>query len=992
MTPSHATSRRLRGGGYIGHSGSGPRGFALLVMLILVVMGSMFAVTRQLEFVSRKYAQDEVTQQSLALAKEALIGYAMTYRDNYSNDVFGYLPCPDSTGDGQADANDGTQCSNTVNGNAAIGLLPYKTLGLPDLRDSEGVCLFYAVSGRFKAAATKYTPLNWDTQGQFSIVGTNVAPDQGDGGATAVIFAAGVPLSGQSRSVNGSYPCQIDPSQVATFLDGNYNFASSSTIAITPGDRHSTTNNDQVKWITPREIFDKVAGRADFSNAASATPAGQVNTLSDGIKALLEKKIQDDVVAGTTSNSAPINTGSYTQFAGKQIGDLQTGLSLSTTYANYYTNWIEQYRQVTCNPITACLTIAGTACRGALMFAGRSSTDNGYAASGQPRYTAHKTSSTANLNYYFEATGGRALLNSAASAFTGAAAYTAASTSADVGYCLVPGALNTFAQDIASFTRTITSAATPQASISTVAKTVTLGVNSTSSTATGSGCVWYPTQLQFTAMLRAYFRFNITNRGEGFIFAVVDGANNQAALTGGTLCGTTDTTNYGQLGYSATNLLPPKFGVEVDTRTQGISSCSGSCRNDPTTPSPAHHVALVGWGTAASTTDDNYHGAGTLGSGTEPLNPNTRATASVDSPDIAVGTITAASWSNNVVTVTTAAAHTRSTGDQVTIPASGVTAIVPSGYAGTYRVTVIDATHFAYSLASNPGTYLSGGTVIARAGIRIVGDSSLVVTTTATLRTAINTDMRLDAAKSYDATQIVGITWSSGNAMVTTGTGHGLMVGQQVKISGVNSAGPGNYNGTVTILTRPDSTHFSYASADGGNYTSGGLIRPALGLSVASASASSAGSAYAATITTSAAHGFVSGQPVTIAGVSPAGYNGTFQIAVVDATHFTFPLASNPGAAAAGGSVLPAVAITLKAYFNTNFPSCTLTDLQNLSRELSTLCSQQPAVEWDNVYVTVDSVTGLAMATVYAGFTNAQLNVTASNQSIAFSNFIIRSQ
>jgi len=173
------------------------QGFALLIMLIIAVMGSMFVITSQLEFVSRKYSRDEATQKSLALAKEALIGYAATYRDSNSNEVFGYLPCPDtSTGDGSAAASCGAA------NQAAVGLFPYKTLGLPDLRDSDGVCLWYAVSGTAKnSPKATTTVMNWDTQGQFSLVGTSVAPEQGDGGAVAVLFAASVPLVGQNRTL-----------------------------------------------------------------------------------------------------------------------------------------------------------------------------------------------------------------------------------------------------------------------------------------------------------------------------------------------------------------------------------------------------------------------------------------------------------------------------------------------------------------------------------------------------------------------------------------------------------------------------------------------------------------------------------------------------------------------------------------------------------------------------------------------------------------------
>lgn len=976
-------------------------GFALLIMLIIVVMGSMFAVTSQLEFASRKYSRDEATLKSLALAKEALIGFAATYRDTHPDingnlvEVLGYLPCPDTaTGNGDA----ASTCGSA--GQAAVGLLPYKTLGLPDLRDSDGVCLWYAVSGTAKnSPKASATVMNWDTQGQFSISGTSIAPDQGDGGAVAVVFAAGIPVAGQSRSVSGSNPCQIDPTQAAAYLDGSYNFATSGAIAVTPGivtdSDGNITNNDRIAWITPKEIFDKIVKRADFGNPLTSTPVGGINKLSDEIKAGLELEIQNDLVAGTTTSQPRNSTnGTYNQFAGKQIGDLQTGLALATAYASYYTNWNEQYRQVTCSPLTACLTIAGLTCRGGLMFAGRTAQDQikdrcgvtpafTSSGAGQPRPSGCKTSSTTNLNYYFEAGGGLDILNSASNLFTGTTSYAAASPSADVGICLVPGVIDSFAQDIASFTRVVTSAVRPEATISVAAQTVTLG--NTSATAAGSGCVWFPTQLPFISLLRAYYKFNIANLGEGFIYAIVDAAKNQAAMAGGTLCGTTTSANYSQMGYSSTSpgILPPKFGLEIDTRvpaSQTTSPCSALARDDP----GSNHMAFVYWGSAASTSDDNCHGstAGTLGSGSEPLNPRTPLAGAL-TPVSTVGTsVSSASWSSNVAVITTASAHGRASNQQVTI--SGVT---PTGYNGTYAIEVIDATHIAYSLASNPGSYTSGGSVTINAGIKNVQSSDTMLPYSGTLPLATDIHVRIDASKAYDATLIQAASWSSNTAVITTAAAHGLLSNQRVTISG-----SGGYDGTYTINVT-DATNFTYSlGADPGTYTSGGVIRPPLGITVAGASRAAAGSAWVVTITTAAAHGFVSGQPVTISGITPAAYNGTSQIVVTDSTHFTYALGANPGAYTSGGTLTSAVALTLKVYVASNFPNCTLTDFQNLSRDLSTLCSQNPTIEQDNVYMNVDAASGLMLSSIYTGFVNAQNTTSSSNQSVVFSNFIIRTQ
>jgi len=88
-----------------------------------------------------------------------------------------------------------------------------------------------------------------------------------------------------------------------------------------------------------------------------------------------------------------------------------------------------------------------------------------------------------------------------------------------------------------------------------------------------------------------------------------------------------------------------------------------------------------------------------------------------------------------------------------------------------------------------------------------------------------------------------------------------------------------------------------------------------LGKSVAISSAVQSG--RIATITTSAAHGFDVGQSVTIAGVSQAGYNGTFIIRSVTSTTFKY-LANSAGLGASSGgtaSVGATRTIDLAGYF-----------------------------------------------------------------------------
>ena len=74
------------------------------------------------------------------------------------------------------------------------------------------------------------------------------------------------------------------------------------------------------------------------------------------------------------------------------------------------------------------------------------------------------------------------------------------------------------------------------------------------------------------------------------------------------------------------------------------------------------------------------------------------------SADETTKTISGATWSGGVATFT-ATAHTLATGDKTTV--AGVT---PSGYNGVHIVTVLNANTFTAPIASDPGTYTSGGT------------------------------------------------------------------------------------------------------------------------------------------------------------------------------------------------------------------------------------------------------------------------------------------
>jgi len=257
------------------------RGAALLVMLVIVVMGIAAALINSLSTTVLKTARQETTAAALAQAKDALIGYAITYGDTHTAppQAHGYLPCPDTVNDGSANTNQSnTQCA--VKNIPVVGRLPWRSLKLPPLRDGHGECLWYAVSGTFKAVAGGYINnlMNWDAVGQFTIQdanGTTLAGATAYDRPVAAIFSAGAPLDTQSHPLGSVQECSGNNSNsVTAYLEGDNAFTPpasppESPIALVMGSPGSATNNDIVLWITPGDIFEHIKKRNDFSNQIS---------------------------------------------------------------------------------------------------------------------------------------------------------------------------------------------------------------------------------------------------------------------------------------------------------------------------------------------------------------------------------------------------------------------------------------------------------------------------------------------------------------------------------------------------------------------------------------------------------------------------------------------------------------------------------------------------------------------------------------------------
>jgi len=160
----------------------------LLFLLVSISIGTTLLFSTWSQSAGR-LEQERKTQNSLNQAKQALIAYAVSVYPS-GNVRPGDLPCPDMNNDGKKEVISCGNAAGTTGQALRLGRLPWKSLGIPDLRDGSGERLWYAVSNNFKEN-TRNTPLNSDSSGSIRYVDSdgNVVPD-----VIAVIIAPGPPL------------------------------------------------------------------------------------------------------------------------------------------------------------------------------------------------------------------------------------------------------------------------------------------------------------------------------------------------------------------------------------------------------------------------------------------------------------------------------------------------------------------------------------------------------------------------------------------------------------------------------------------------------------------------------------------------------------------------------------------------------------------------------------------------------------------------------
>lgn len=296
---------------------------------------------------------------ALAQARAALIGYAVSYDESHPGEGYGFLPCPDSGNTGSTPIG---ACG--ARGQGAIGRLPWRTLGLPDLRDGWGECLWYAVAGSVKHNP-KALMLNWDSPGQFVVHGADghrIAAAGPDGRAVAIVFAPGPALAGQVRAPASGRTCPGGDSAVADlahYLDGDYPATVDGTLDVFSGG--DLPGADLIAWIGIDDIFDALRRRADH--------AARIDALISDIASALDARLAEPDFTHRHFDT--------------EVGALRSGvlpnaadLGLPAAERARIDHWRDQIRVAICTDSDACIEITSSDtattrhCRAALLFAG----------------------------------------------------------------------------------------------------------------------------------------------------------------------------------------------------------------------------------------------------------------------------------------------------------------------------------------------------------------------------------------------------------------------------------------------------------------------------------------------------------------------------------------------------------------------------------------------------------------------------------------------
>ena len=227
-------------------------GVAVMVLLLVLLLAGISWFLGSLNSNARtiQLERSKITHRAMAQVKDALIGFAAANRER------GYLPCP-ANPSMAGTANEGEAMLSCNSDALRIGRVPWRSLGIDDLKDGSGESLWYAVSANFSMDALT---INSDVS----------VPTLSVNGATqyvAIIFSPGSALGPQRRGATVS-PCATisgllrEDYCAANYLDTDPATGISNSDADTTFTQiRSDTFNDALLTISHDQFFSTVEKR-----------------------------------------------------------------------------------------------------------------------------------------------------------------------------------------------------------------------------------------------------------------------------------------------------------------------------------------------------------------------------------------------------------------------------------------------------------------------------------------------------------------------------------------------------------------------------------------------------------------------------------------------------------------------------------------------------------------------------------------------------------
>ena len=254
------------------------KGAAILLMMLGVILATATVLLANLSRDDLKTRRLTDARAVLAQAKEALLEYATVNPDLNPGQSIS-LPCPDLDGGGGLGDGQAHTAACGARGETMLGRLPWRTLGVPPLRDTASACLWYAVSGSFKNAGNDTAAMiNADTNGQLRLVGLDtgdiIAGQSPEDRPVAMVVAPMRAVAGQVRPAAGGTQCSSS-FDAGDFLDSDAASGVSNANIVSVADgidelgRYPAaidTHNDIVVTITRDEVATRLYRRPDFLN------------------------------------------------------------------------------------------------------------------------------------------------------------------------------------------------------------------------------------------------------------------------------------------------------------------------------------------------------------------------------------------------------------------------------------------------------------------------------------------------------------------------------------------------------------------------------------------------------------------------------------------------------------------------------------------------------------------------------------------------------